>query len=153
MATRSGCAAKRGSVRHAGRSRTRHTASYSASLRTLSASQRTLPTDQVVAGYLLTFFGGYLLVAAVIIYARSVADGIAEEKSSRVMEVLLNAATPWQLMVGKILGVGAAGFTQMAALVVVGIGALLLQTPLQAALFGTAAGGFTPHCPGSSRQA
>ena len=71
--------------------------------------------------------------------------GVAEEKSSRVMELLLNAATPLQLMVGKIVGIGAAGLTQMACLVAVGIGALLLQSPLQAALFGTSAGGLSQY--------
>jgi ABC-2 type transport system permease protein len=74
-----------------------------------------------------------------------VAVGVAEEKSSRVMEILVNAATPLQLLVGKIVGIGAACLTQMGCLVVVGIGALLLQTPLQARLFGANAGGFSQY--------
>jgi len=60
-----------------------------------------------------------------------VAMGVAEEKGSRIMEILVNAATPFQLMVGKIIGIGAAGLTQMACLVVVGVSVLLLQSPLQ----------------------
>jgi ABC-2 type transport system permease protein len=74
----------------------------------------------------------------------------AEEKSSRVMEILVNAATALQLMVGKIVGIGAACLTQMACLVVVGIGALLLQTPLQTTLFGANAGGFSQYLTGVS---
>jgi DNA-binding MarR family transcriptional regulator len=80
-----------------------------------------------------------------MLYATSVAVGVAEEKSSRVMELLLNAATPLQLLVGKIVGIGAACLTQMACLVAVGIGALLLQIPLQAALFGANGGGFIQY--------
>ena len=74
-------------------------------------------------------------------YATAVANGVVEEKTSRVMELLLNAATPWQLLVGKIVGIGAAGLTQMVCLVAAGIGALLLQIPLQAALFGAMSAG------------
>ncbi len=94
--------------------------------------------------------GAYLLFYAVITYATAVANGVVEEKSSRVMELLLNAATPWQLLVGKIVGIGAAGLTQMVCLVVVGIGALLLQIPLQAALFGVDVGGLTQYLSGVS---
>ena len=43
---------------------------------------------------------------------------------------------------GKIVGIGAAGLTQMACFVAVGIGVSLLQSPLQAALFGANSGGF-----------
>jgi ABC-2 type transport system permease protein len=45
------------------------------------------------------------------------------------------------LMAGKVIGLGAAGLSQMALFVIVGIGVLLLQIPLDAALFGSNAGG------------
>lgn len=54
---------------------------------------------------------------------------------------MYNAATPFQLMVGKILGIGAAALTQIMSFVVVAIGALLLQAPLRALLLGNARGG------------
>ena len=104
-------------------------------------AQSARPADETAAGYVLAIAGVYLLFYAVLGYASTVANGVAEEKSSRVMELLLNAATPLQLLVGKIVGIGAAGLTQMACLVVVGLGALLLQAPLQAALLGANAGG------------
>ena len=43
---------------------------------------------------------------------------VVEEKSSRVMEVILNAATPFELLAGKVLGVGSVAFIQYAAIVV-----------------------------------
>jgi ABC-2 type transport system permease protein len=104
-------------------------------------SQGARPANEIAAGYVLAFAGIYLLFYAVLGYAMTVAQGVAEEKSSRVMELLLNAATPLQLLVGKIVGIGAAGLSQMACLVVVGLGALLLQAPLQAVLLGANAGG------------
>src|SRR5260370_28875139 len=90
----------------------------------------------VYAGIILIFMSVYL-------YGVMVANGVAEVKGRRIMEILVNAATPFQLMVGKIVGIGAAGLAQMTCIVVVGIGALLLQIPLQAALFGANGGGFT----------
>jgi len=107
--------------------------------------QSTRPVSEIIAEYVLAFAGVILIVIFVSTYANIVAAGVAEEKSSRVMEILVNAATPFQLLIGKIVGIGAACLTQMTCLVVVGIGALLLQTPLQAALFGANAGGFSQY--------
>lgn len=113
-------------------------------------TQTTRPANQLVAGYVLAFAGATLMYLAVALYAASVAAGVAEEKGSRVMEILVNATTPFQLLVGKIVGIGAACLTQMAAIVVVGIGALTLQIPLQAVLFGENGGGFIRYLTGVS---
>jgi ABC-2 type transport system permease protein len=90
--------------------------------------------DQV-AGYILAYVGVILIFMSIFMYGVSVANGVAEEKGSRIMEILVNAATPLQLMAGKILGIGAAGLTQMALLVTTGIIGLLLQ-PLLKTLLG-----------------
>jgi ABC-2 type transport system permease protein len=101
------------------------------------------PVNQIVAGYILAIAGVVMILIAVSLYTQIVAAGVAEEKSSRVMEILVNAATPFQLLVGKILGIGSACLTQMGGLVMVGIVGLLLQIPLQRALFGASAVGFS----------
>ncbi len=78
------------------------------------------------------FGGAYILAYAVVIltfmailtYGNWVAQSVAEEKSGRVMELLITAATPRQLLTGKVLGTGGAGLTQyviMVAAVVVGL--------------------------------
>ncbi len=54
-----------------------------------------------------------LLYMSLLIYGIAVMRGILEEKSNRVMEVLLGPLTPGQLMTGKILGIGLVGLTQM----------------------------------------
>jgi ABC-2 type transport system permease protein len=105
-------------------------------------TQGTAPTSSSTAEILLALGGALLIMISVSVYGSVVAVGVAEEKSSRVMEILVTAATPFQLLAGKVLGIGAACLTQMGSVVVVGIGALLLQTPLQTALFGASAGGF-----------
>ncbi|HEX7735894.1 MAG TPA: ABC transporter permease, partial [Ktedonobacteraceae bacterium] len=107
------------------------------------SSQDTRSESEIVAGYLLAYAGDILIFVAVLLYGMGVAMGVGEEKGSRVMEILVNAATPLQLMAGKIVGIGAAGLTQMAAVVAVGIGSFLLQIPLQAAIFGPHGGNLT----------
>jgi len=107
------------------------------------SGQDTRPESEIVAGYLLAYAGDILVFIAVTLYGMGVAMGVGEEKGSRVMEILVNAATPLQLMVGKVVGIGAAGLTQLGAVVVIGIGAFLLQIPLQSVLFGPHGGNLT----------
>jgi ABC-2 type transport system permease protein len=71
-----------------------------------------------------------------VTYGMWVATSVAEEKGSRVMEVMLNAATTGELLGGKVLGVGAAGLTQYAAIVVPAVAVLVLQAPLAQLLLG-----------------
>lgn len=99
-------------------------------------NQDTRSTADIVAGYIIAYAGIILILMSVYLYGIGVAMGVAEEKGSRIMEILVNAATPFQLLAGKIIGIGAAGLTQMASIVLVGIIAILLQTPLQHALLG-----------------
>jgi ABC-2 type transport system permease protein len=60
-----------------------------------------------------------LLYMAVLLYGISVMRSVLEEKTSRILEVLLSSATSTQLMVGKLLGVGAVGLTQILVWVVI----------------------------------
>ena len=83
-------------------------------------------------------FGTTVLIFMMII---STAPGsrmsVVEEKSSRVMEVILNAATPFQLLTRKVLGVGTIALTQYAALLVTGAIAVLAQGTVASAVLGT----------------
>jgi ABC-2 type transport system permease protein len=60
-----------------------------------------------------------LLYMAVLLYGISVMRSVLEEKTSRILEVLLSSATSTQLMAGKLLGVGAVGLTQILVWVVI----------------------------------
>jgi len=59
-----------------------------------------------------------LLYMAVLLYGISVMRSVLEEKTSRILEVLLSSATSTELMTGKLLGVGAVGLTQILVWVV-----------------------------------
>lgn len=69
-------------------------------------------------------YGGLMLMyLAVLSFGTWTLSGIAEEKASRVVEVLLATLRPWQLLAGKILGIGLLGLLQF---VVAVLGALVL---------------------------
>lgn len=64
-----------------------------------------------------------MLFSQMIAYCMWVATGVVEEKASRVIEVLLSSTSARALLTGKIIGIGALGLLQLAATVVVGVGA------------------------------
>jgi len=71
----------------------------------------------VPSNSLKSFFGAYammfLIYFTVVFYGMNVARSVVEEKTSRIFEVLLSTVKPQSLMAGKLLGVGAAGLTQL----------------------------------------
>lgn len=60
----------------------------------------------------------YLLFVAIMTIAQMLLSSTIEEKSNRIVEVLLSSVTPWELMLGKLLGVAASGLTMLAAWIV-----------------------------------
>jgi ABC-2 type transport system permease protein len=85
----------------------------------------------------IALFGVFLLYGQLIGYGMWVALGVVEEKSSRVVEVLLATIRPRQLLTGKILGIGLLGFLQLlffgAVALVVGIASDAVSVPASAA--------------------
>lgn len=63
-----------------------------------------------------------LLYLQLLAFGIAVAMGVVEEKASRVVEVLLSTIRPWQLLLGKVLGIGAAGLLQLAVVGAIGLG-------------------------------
>jgi len=84
--------------------------------------------------------GVIVLYALLILISNFVAQGVVEEKSTRVVELLLSAMKPWQLLAGKVVGLGVLGLAQIVAIAVVGVaGALIFDlVSLPGQLIGTA---------------
>lgn len=82
-----------------------------------------LQTEKVAAGrltgesggssFIVAYFMGFLLYFAMVLYGHQVLNAVVEEKSSRIAEVLVSSLTPFQLMLGKVLGVGGAALLQV----------------------------------------
>ncbi|MGB3608139.1 MAG: ABC transporter permease [Psychroserpens sp.] len=68
---------------------------------------------------------GYLLFMFIIIYGNMIMRSVIEEKTSRIIEIIISSVKPVQLMLGKIIGTSLAGITQFAIWVVLG-GTLVL---------------------------
>jgi ABC-2 type transport system permease protein len=81
-----------------------------------------------------------LIFITLVIYGMWVAAGVVAEKSSRVMELLISAASPQQLVIGKVVGIGLAGLVQYVAILVPALTTLLLQDRIAGALLGSGSG-------------
>ena len=66
-----------------------------------------------VLSFVVPFLFGILLVVSIFISSGYLLRSVAEEKSSRVIEIVLSSVTPQQFLGGKILGMGALGLTQV----------------------------------------
>lgn len=75
-----------------------------------------------------------VLFLTIVIYGMWVAAGVAVEKETRVMELLISAASPRQLVLGKVVGIGLAGLVQYVAILLPAMVALGLQQPVASAL-------------------
>lgn len=76
-----------------------------------------------ISGYVKMFFGGvsgYLLMMFIIIYGNMVMRSVIEEKTNRIVEIIISSVRPIELMFGKILGTSFAGLTQFLIWVIVG---------------------------------
>lgn len=85
-----------------------------------------LPTVEITTGEGeggtgLAYIGALLLYVALISFGYAIAGSVVTEKSSRVVEVILSAIRPVQLLAGKLIGVGILGLIQIAAIAAVGL--------------------------------
>jgi ABC-2 type transport system permease protein len=69
----------------------------------------------------VAIMGVVVLYGLLILFAQFVAQGVVEEKASRVVELLLATMRPWQLLAGKILGLGLLGLGQIVVIGAVGV--------------------------------
>jgi ABC-2 type transport system permease protein len=71
--------------------------------------------------FAVAYVGAFLLYMVILLYAVAVMRATLEEKTSRMVEVIISSMEPWHLMLGKIVGVGAVSFTQMGVWVASGV--------------------------------
>ncbi len=78
----------------------------------------------------LGYIAGMFIYFFIFFYSVMVMRGVIEEKSSRIVEVIISSVRPFQLMMGKILGIGAVGVVQFVIWVVLSGGIYLAVTTL-----------------------
>jgi ABC-2 type transport system permease protein len=92
--------------------------------------------EQLIGGSVIGFALTIFIFMAILMYGQWVAMSVAEEKSSRVMEIVLGAAKPFELLTGKVVGVGALGLVQYAAVFLAALLAMLLQGQIASIVLG-----------------
>ena len=85
------------------------------------------------------YASGLLIYITMFIYGTMVLRGVMEEKTSRIAEVIVSSVKPFELMLGKIIGIGAVGLTQFLMWIIVvvtltGVGMSLLPADMQSQL-------------------
>ena len=98
--------------------------------------------DQDGQRVVVAIIGIGVLYGLLILFGQFVAQGVVEEKASRVVELLLATMRPWQLLAGKVVGLGLLGLAQIVVITVVGVtGALAFDlVDIPGDLIGTAVG-------------
>lgn len=97
--------------------------------------------NNATVNYALGFLAGILIYVFIFVYGNQIMQGVIEEKSTRIVEILVSSLKPFQLMMGKIVGIGAVGLTQFLIWVVligslssIVMGVLGMQMPQQQAM-------------------
>ncbi|MFM2231105.1 MAG: putative protein YhaP [Bacteroidota bacterium] len=83
---------------------------------------------------------GYLIMMFIVIYGNMVMRSVIEEKTSRIIEVIISSVKPFQLMMGKIIGTSMAGILQFMIWAILGLGAMFILSSVFGVQMGAAAG-------------
>ncbi len=79
-----------------------------------SGDEDNMKSTSSIFSYLLALFLGLILYMIIILYGQMVMTTVIEEKSSRVLDVIVTTCKPFDIMMGKILGIAAVAATQIA---------------------------------------
>ena len=125
---------------------------------TLNTSGKEVVSNATV-NYVIGFIAGILIYTFIFVYGNQIMQGIIEEKSSRIIEILISSLRPFQLMMGKIIGIGAVGLTQFLIWIILisAVSSLImgyfgLQMPQQSAMEMSAASANSDALAGESME-
>ncbi len=87
-----------------------------------TTKSRTDEGNKAGISYAVGFGFGFLIYIVLLIYGMMVMRGVMEEKTNRIVEVMVSSVKPFQLMMGKILGIGSVGLLQFVIWIVLMFG-------------------------------
>lgn len=97
---------------------------------TISLSEEGEKTSSSGAATVIGGICAFLIYMSVFVYGTQVMRGVTEEKTSRIVEVIISSVKPYQLMMGKIIGVALVGLTQFVLWILLTISLSSLATNL-----------------------
>jgi len=89
-----------------------HTKSQFAELKSMQEHGNKAEENNQTLAYGIGYASGILIYMTMLIYGMMVLRGVMEEKTNRIAEVIISSVKPFELMMGKIIGIGAVGLTQ-----------------------------------------
>lgn len=116
------------------------------SLKTNKISERGVEED-TGGTFLISYILVLLLYTTLFFYGSIIMRGVIEEKSNRVVEIMLSSVKPFQMMMGKLLGIAAVGFTQYSVWALFGAVATGYAGSLTSGLASSAEGFKIPSIP------
>ena len=96
------------------------------------AEEEGTTTDSSLALTAIGYAMAFIIYFAVFIYGQYVMQGVIEEKSNRVVEIVVSSVRPFELLMGKVLGIGAMGLVQMVTWAVLVVGGFSVAGPVMA---------------------
>lgn len=97
--------------------------------RTIEAGQEELNVFAGMLHYVVPMVVSLVLFMLIFVYGNTIAQSIAIEKTSRVMELLLTSVRPLAVVIGKVLAMGLVSLAQFVLIVVVGAGSMAITAP------------------------
>lgn len=91
-------------------------------MQSLKISEKGVEEDASKASAMVGYFAGFMIYMLIFLYGSMVMRGVVDEKANRIIEVLASSARPFHIMMGKVIGIGLVGLTQLAAWAVLGVG-------------------------------
>ncbi len=89
-------------------------------IETLTVSEAGKESDETGGSFVLGYACGFIIYMSILLYGQTIMRSVVEEKSSRVVEIMASSVRPFDLLVGKVLGIG------LAACIQVGVWAAML---------------------------
>jgi len=119
-------------------------------LETCKISRGATCGESAAQSFSLAYFMGIILYTAILLYGINVMSSVLEEKTTRIVEVLVSSLRPFQLLLGKVLGVGAVSIFQFLIWGVAGRLLLARRAPLAAGDAGADELFQVPHVTGAT---
>ncbi|MBN2030490.1 ABC transporter permease [bacterium] len=115
-------------------------------VKTFKVDEAGAKEESSMASFWISYVMVFLLYMVLIFYGQFVMRGVIEDKVSRVIEVVLSSVKPYQMMAGKIIGIGSVGLTQF----LIWIGCLFFISSYGTVLLGQMGTGFNITIPSLS---
>ncbi len=100
------------------------------SVQSLKITEKGLEEDTSGASAAIGYAAGFIIYMLIFLYGSMVMRGVVEEKANRIVEILASSARPFQIMMGKVIGIGLVGLTQLMLWFILGAIALFVLATL-----------------------